>query len=247
MRRHVVEQGPPRLAAHARRVREVRHEVARVPEPDALEPAGQEPAAPVVVEEQLAAGLALVARGHHDERRQVVGLAAEPVRQPGPHAGPARDLRARHEERHAGRVVDGLGVHASNQADLVGDRSHVREHLAHLDAGLAVLLERLDRGEGRPLAVAARHGREPGRPAHAVGDVLPGRRPHHRLGVEQVHMRRPAPLPEDDDPLRLRGEMGQARQPGLALRPVGARAAGPFPMSDARAAIPTPLAAEPNN
>ena len=125
-RGHVVEQRPPRLAAHARRVGQIRHEVARVPEPDPLEPAGQEPAAPVVVEEELAAGLPLVARGHHDEGRQVGGLAAESVRQPGPHAGPAGDLRTRHEERHAGRMVDGLGVHAPNQADLIGDRPHVR-------------------------------------------------------------------------------------------------------------------------
>ena len=112
---------------------------------------------------------------------------------------------------------------------------------------LAVLLERFDRGEGRPLAVAARHGREPGRPPHAVGDVLPGRRTHHRLGVEQVHVRRPAPLPEDDDSLRLRGEMGQARQPGSPFGRSVPSPRAPFPRSDARAAIPTPLAAEPNN
>ena len=61
-------------------------------------------------------------------------------------------------------------------------------------------------------------------PRTLSGMSFPASRPHHRLGVEQVHMRRPAPLPEDDDALGLRGEMGQARQPGLARRPVGARA-----------------------
>ena len=58
--RHVVEQARRSCAAHARRVGQIGHRVARVAEADALELAGQEAAAPVVVEEQLAAGLALV-------------------------------------------------------------------------------------------------------------------------------------------------------------------------------------------
>ena len=214
----VVEQRPSGLTAHAGGIGEVGHRVAGVAELHPLEAARQEAAAPVVVEEELSAALLLVARRHDDERWQVVGLAAEPVAHPGPHARPARHLRARQEKRHAGGVVHRLRVHASDDAEVVGQAAEIRQHLAHFDAALAVLSERLDRRHGGPLGITARHRRKPRRSADAVGDVLTSPLLEHRLGIEEVDVRRPAPLPEHHHSLRLRLVVRQPRQARLAPR-----------------------------
>ena len=214
----VVEQRPSRLAAHACRIRQIRHRVARVAKPHALEPARQKAAAPVVVEEELTAALLLVGGGHHHEGRQFVGVAAEAVAHPRAHARPARHLRPRHEKGHARGVVHRFGVHAPHQADLVGDAADAGQHLAHLDARFAVLPEALDRRDDRPLGIAARHRREPCAAADALGDILATAADQRRLGIKQVDVRRPASLPEHDDPLR-RGRM--MRQPWQAGRRSG--------------------------
>ena len=56
------------------------------------------------------------ARQQHDERRQVVVLAAQPVAEPRADRGAAGDLRAGLEERDRGVVVDRLGVHRPHDA-----------------------------------------------------------------------------------------------------------------------------------
>jgi hypothetical protein len=56
----VIEQGAALLAAHAGRIAQVGHGIADIAKAHALIPAGQEAAAPVVVVEKLAAGLAFV-------------------------------------------------------------------------------------------------------------------------------------------------------------------------------------------
>ncbi len=155
------------------RIREIRNQIARIAKPDSLETARQKAASPVVVEEQLPAGFPLVARRHHDERRQVVGLASQAVAEPGPHTGPPGNLRPGHEERDAGSVIDRLGVQAADDADIVGQRPDIGEHLAQDCAALAVLFVRLDRRDTGPLAVARRHRREPRGAADRIGNVLP--------------------------------------------------------------------------
>ncbi len=83
-------------------------------------------------------------------------------------------------------------------------------------------------------------------PRTLSGMSLPADARITRLRVEQVHVGRSPALPEHDHPFRPGGEVGQARQPRLTPGSIGP-ARGPAPMSDARAAMPTPLAAEPNN
>ena len=108
--------------------------------------ARQEAAAPVEVVEDLAAGGALADRGHDDERRQVLAGGAEAVGQPRAHRRPARLLAAGQEEGDGRGVVDRLGVHRLDEAEVVHDLRGVRQEVADPGAGLAVLLERLDPG-----------------------------------------------------------------------------------------------------
>ena len=82
-------------AAHAVGVRQVEHRVAAAAELHALEPRRQEARAPVEVVEDLPAGRPLAHRGHDDERRQLVGLAAEAVGQPGARASAGRGAARR--------------------------------------------------------------------------------------------------------------------------------------------------------
>ena len=210
----IVEQGPPRTARDAGGIREIRNEVAGVAEANPLEPARQKAAPPVVVEEELPARLAPVARCHDDERRQIVRHPPEPVRQPRPHARPARHLGPRHEQRHARRVIHRLRVHRPHEADVVRDRPDVRQHRAHREPRAAVAPVRLDRRHAGPAGVAGRHRRQSRRAADRSRDVAARHLAQHRLVVEEIDMRRPAPLPHHDDALRLRNMM---RQPGQGV------------------------------
>ena len=136
----VVEHAAAHVAAHAVGVREVQHRVAAAAEFYALELRRQEAAAPVEVVKNLPARGFLVARGHDDERRQVLGVAAQAVGQPGAHARAAGLLGAGEKEGNRRGVVDGLGVQRFDEAAFVGDRRDVRQEIADPGPALAVLL-----------------------------------------------------------------------------------------------------------
>ena len=108
------------------------------PQHGALEQAGQEAVAPVVhAVHRVSARV-----GEHHVGRQLVAATAQPVGQPGTEARPPG---------HAGdagiHVADGNlvavvpSVHASNQAEIVGNRGRVRQQFAEVHAALAVLFE----------------------------------------------------------------------------------------------------------
>ena len=214
----VVEQIAARCTRGSRRIRKIRHGIGARPEAHALQSARQEAVRPVVLVEELPAGLLAVGRGHRHEARQVVGFATEPVRKPRAHRWAARLLRTRHEEGHARRVVDGLGVHRAHEADVVSDASDMRQKLADLHARLAPRAERLDRGKRGPSRVVRRHRREAGAAADRRGDV--GACVARQLGlrVEEVDMRRATALPEADHPLRAPRKVREARQPAHLRR-----------------------------
>ena len=110
-------------------------------------------------------------------------------------------------------MVDRLGVHRADDAELVGDRTRVGEHLTHLDAAGAPFLEGLNRADAVVLRVATRHRGETGIAAHAGGDFLSGHLFEQRFVVKEVDVRRASALPEADHALSLGGEVRQARQP----------------------------------
>ena len=147
-----------------------------------------------------------------DERGQVVVHRPQAVRHPGAEAGPARDLVAGLHVGDRRLVVDRLGVHAPDEAQVVDHPRRVGQHLRDPHAALAVLLELVLRGSDREPLLAARHGREPLAHPDRVGQVLVVPLVHHRLVVVEVHLRRPADHVQVDDVLRLGSEVGQPGQ-----------------------------------
>ena len=162
-----------------------------------------------------------------DERGQVVVHRPQAIRHPGAEAGPARVLVAGLHVGDRRLVVDRLGVHAPDEAQVVDHPGRVGEHLRDPHAALAVLLELVLRGSDREPLLAARHGREPLAHPHRVGKLLVVPLVHHRLVVVEVHLRRPADHVQVDDVLRLRGEVGQPGQRPGRRRPVAGAGAAP--------------------
>ena len=99
----------------------VKDRVAAAAQLDALVAGGQKAAAPEAVEQALVGIGAGAVRDHHDERRQVVGLGAQAVAEPGAERRPARLLRAGLDERDGRVVIDRLGVHRVDDADVIDD------------------------------------------------------------------------------------------------------------------------------
>src|SRR5262249_39217087 len=79
---------------------------------------------------RLAGVLARALRDHGDERRQILIHAAKTVANPRAHARVAGLLVAGVKERDGRVVVDRLGVHRFHDADVVGDRLHMRQEIA---------------------------------------------------------------------------------------------------------------------
>ena len=150
--------------------------------------------------------------GHQDdERRQVLVERAQAVGDPGAQAGPAGDLVAGLHEGDGRLVVDGVGVHAADEAHVVDHLGRVRQQLADPHAALAVLGELvLRRRDGKP-RLAAGHGRQPLALADRVGQVLVVPCVHLRLVVVEVDLRRAADHVQIDDVLGLAGEVGAGR------------------------------------
>ena len=120
----VVEHLPPRRPRAAGRVGEIEHRLLAAAQLHALVARGQEAASPQAVVKRL---VGPPAREQDDEGRQVLVLAPQAVGDPRPHARPARELRAGLHERDRRVVVDRLGLHRADQADVVGDRGRVRQ------------------------------------------------------------------------------------------------------------------------
>src|SRR6187551_1611951 len=87
----------------------------------------------------LLAGLA--GAGEDDEAGEVFGFGAEAVPHPRAHAWAPGDQTAGVHEGVGGVVVDGFGLHGTDNADLLGDAGDVREELGDFLAGLGVLAE----------------------------------------------------------------------------------------------------------
>ena len=81
------------------------------------------------------------ARADRDEARQVLILGAQAERHPGAQAGRRGDPLARIHLKAAAGMIDVVGDHRTDHAQLVDARSDVRKELAHLEAGLAPFVE----------------------------------------------------------------------------------------------------------
>ena len=219
----MIQVPPPRFAAESRRVREIQHRIANRSELHALVLAGQKSAAPQPIVKRLIAGPSGALRHHHHKGRKIVVLASEPVRNPRPDARPPGQLRSGLEERDAGIVIDGFGVHRLDEAQVVDDLCRVRQQLADPRTGLSVLRELEHRRRHRKGRLRRGHAGQTlphpdrGRQLRAAQIVQP------RLVVEHVHLRRPARLKQIDHALGRGREMRQVRADACAA-PASARA-----------------------
>lgn len=181
-----VEHVTARIGAQAVGVAEVEHRVLAAAELHALVLRGQEAAPPEPRVERL---VALAGpRQQHDECRQVGVVRPEPVREPGPDRGTAGLLRSRLHERHGGVVIDRLGVHRLDEAQLVGDRADVRQQFADGRAALAVARHREVRSGKRELLLVRRHAGQALPHPDGRRQVLAVHRPQQRLVIEQVEL-----------------------------------------------------------
>ena len=94
---------------------------------DALEPAGQEAAVPLPRGDRLRIAAALAMLVSTTKPGRFVGFAAQAVRDPRAHARPAGDRRAGVHHRVGRIVIDLVGVHRADDADVVGDAADVRQ------------------------------------------------------------------------------------------------------------------------
>ena len=173
---------------------------------------------------------------HHHERRQVLVERAQPVGDPGAQAGPAGDLVARLGEGDGRLVVDGVGIHAADEAHFVDHLGRVGQQLADPHAALAVLGELVfRRRDGKP-RLPAGHGRQPLALADRVGQVLVVHGVHLRLVVVEIHLRRAADHVQIDDVLGLAGEVGTGQVGQLGCGGDAAAAGGRQQRSRRRAA-----------
>ena len=204
------EHATARIGRDPLGVGEVEHRIGAGAELHALVAALEKAVAPESCVERLAA---LVLRDQDHERGKVAVQAAEAVADPRSHRRSAGDLRSGLEEGDRGVVVDRLGVHGSNHAQLVGDRRGVREQFAHPET-IGPVLGELELGAGeRERRLVAAHAGESLAAAHRVGQFLAVAFLEQRLVIEEIELRRAATLHQVDDPLRPRCEVradGQA-------------------------------------
>ena len=216
----VVEQGAPLFAVHPGRVLKEKHRAAPRPQPHALVGGGKETAAPEPGENRLPGIFSGALGNHGDEGRQVLVFRAEPVAHPGPHAGVTRQLIAGVHEGDPGIVVDGLGVHALDDAELVGDGLDPGQQIADPRALFAAAFAGFQGRHHGIRGLAAGHSGEPLRTLHAGRKLLAGVLVKHRFVVEEVHVREPAALEQAEHAFRLRRKMRQA-QPGQPVAALG--------------------------
>ena len=131
------------VAAHVRRdafgIGEVKHRLLTRPELHALMFAGEKARTPQPrVKRLVARG---IFRNEHDERREVVIERAEAVGGPRAHRGSPGHLVPGAEKSDRRIVVDRLGVHGADEAEVVGDFLRVRQRVADLHAAAAALGE----------------------------------------------------------------------------------------------------------
>jgi hypothetical protein len=143
-----------------------------------------------------------------DVRRETLVFRAEGVADPGAHDGAAGEDFAGEEHVERFEVVVVLGVHATDEGEVVDDAGGVGEHLGDVHAGLPVFFEGEGAGKER-VDVVRLVNLDPAR--QGLARVFQ----KSRFGVEQVHLAGAAVLDELDNRFGFAGEVlavNEARQ-----------------------------------
>ena len=165
-----IQQHPTALAADTLGIAEIQDGISGRSKQDALMPRRQEPAAPQVSSQRLAA---FVLCDQHNKRRQIGVVLSQAVAQPRSHARTSGDLSPRLQKRDARPVIDRLRVHRIDDAQVVRDAGSVRQQFAEPRTGLAVLSELERRTDERNGRLIARHARESLVPRTESGSCSP--------------------------------------------------------------------------
>ena len=143
---------------------------------------------------------------------KILVIAPQAVIDPRADTGAARELRPGLEKSDGRVVIDGLGLHRPDDAEVVHDFRGVREQLAHPGAGLAVLLE-LEKGTGqRQGGLIPGHARETLAHPHRFRKLLAIAPVEQRLVIKSFKLRRPAAHKKVNDPFGPGREMGRSKR-----------------------------------
>ena len=134
-----VDEGALVFCGYAFGVAQVEHGVAFAVKMNALVLAGEKTAVPLAGCDGLV--LASSDGGENDETGEVLGVRAESVKNPGAHAGASGYLGPRVHVGVGGVVVDLFGMHGTDDANVVCDRSDFWKLVGDELAGLSVALE----------------------------------------------------------------------------------------------------------
>src|SRR5579871_2570808 len=204
-----IAQGIERLSSdlrvHSVRVRDEQHRVAFRTKLHALVSRGQKAASPA----RFAAIRVAVSGEQDDEAGQVLILAAEPVGKPGAHARATDQLMAAVHKYLRRGVVELVGMHRADDADIVHDLRQIRQLTGDLGSRLPVALESV---RGAQQFGRAFDKREPLSLNELLGDLLAVVLVQFRLVVQQIELRRRARHEEEDDVFGFRAEMRLLRR-----------------------------------
>ena len=205
---HRVDELAARRLAQAGRVRHVEHRIALTAEEHPLMVAGEETIAPITGLQ----GLTAPAAGEHNERGQVVILAAKPVTEPGADGRPPGLLMAGAQEGDRRIVIDRFRKHRADDRDFIHDAADVREQLSQLNAAFSIVFEWIGRADTQKRLLAGSHARDTLAHAHARREFFAGHLAKLWLRIEQVEVRRRAGLEEVDDASGLRREVERGQR-----------------------------------
>ena len=153
-----VEHFTAELAGNARSVLQKKHRVALGPQGNARVFARKKTSPPEPGRNGLHIGAGIRMRGmQHHKRGQVLIHRAKAPRQPGPHGRLAADHAARIHQLIRRFVVDGVGFHGADDAQVIHHLRRPWQGFTEPRAGLAVLGEFEDRGRDRKGSLSGRH------------------------------------------------------------------------------------------
>ena len=164
----------------------------------ALVDAGQESVSPSAVARRVGTGI------QNDESRQAVAERAQPVRDPRAESWPSESSESGMEEEFAGTMVELVGLHRTDDGQVICSLGQVRQEVGEPRAGLTVLREFV---RGRQRSRALGNKGELLALQDAVGHWLAFKLREGRLGVEQIDLGRTAKHVQEDDMLGPRGEV----------------------------------------
>lgn len=151
----------------------------------------------------------------HDERGQIFVHRAEPVGEPRAHRGFAVLHRAGVDELVGRLVVDGVGLHRADEAEVVAHLRDVRQQFADPHPALPVLRKLEDRRRERKRRLARGHPGEALALVAEVGlEVFPEAGLERGLVVEEVELRGRADQRDVDRSLGLGRDFPRLRHRG---------------------------------